>query len=379
MGHIHSLRRLQTSRGFALLATMVSLAVAGIGLMSLMGGFSTVQRATASLRESGDFTDLANSVRMALANPHVCRCNLAPAGPPGPYFVPASGGLAIPAIELFDESCEARGTLARSSTVSPRSGLWVQEIQLRDFSRVDDSHYFAKVRVTAAKSARAGGYPLQKEFIVQLDTLTSGSSVQIVGCLGTTSDSEPGLRLLDIVSTRVGTNLLPSPSNPSFSPPAVGAPGLVRPAPCVDYVPVTNPPTTCGSVTNYLQFEALATPEFLYRPRGQKLVATLSGRLSVGGSDRNGKVFLRAMDGSTEKLPWTLMYHLSGVKNGHNISSGFSKSVVFSVNAGTDLRFEVKVRATENGGAGGYRSEGTPSVDAALPFDLLLHDYEWVN
>lgn len=221
--------------GFSLLSVLIAgTLLIGIGLAvgQLVGSMS---RGAKSVEVRGARVDLLNSVRLGLSNPKICSCNLTP-----PSALPTlstssldSYVLDVNQLRLFDENCTAQATLVEENRSS--KGLLVQDISVRNFKRISDSQYFAKLRFDIQKKAGTGVTTVVDELTVSFRGQVASGTLTLESCeleparATASSTSESG----EFFGLKLRNNA-PCLSTHSIctSPPATGSP-----LPCTCTVP----------------------------------------------------------------------------------------------------------------------------------------------
>ncbi len=177
---------MKNSRGFTLLGLVVALGIVALLMTGFLNFFTHALKGSRNVANLGEYGDVLSSLRLVLRSSPMCRCNLAPGSPAPRTFSEAGVGavsFAVDAIHRYTAGCSSGGQIVGRS-IPIASGLTLRELQLRDFLKVDDGNYMAKLHLEVDKPAGSMGGPgYIKDFQIAFKTTTANGTVTLNDCV----------------------------------------------------------------------------------------------------------------------------------------------------------------------------------------------------
>lgn len=184
------------------------LAVTQVGLMG--------QKVESTFNQASDSEEILRNTSLLLRNPLHCGCNLAPQAPLVPRsFVTGAEGTSefeLDGMQLYSRNCAPGMSVYQKTPSAPPNGPWIKRIRLKDFKKIKNHLYLAKLNLQAEKKSSSGNLmnQLDRSFPILIHTRDDGPNQVLMGCH---DPSQPTLLASDGGTPGPG----PSPS-PGASP-----------------------------------------------------------------------------------------------------------------------------------------------------------------
>ncbi len=172
-------------RGMTLVTVLIVGAIAALLSTSIMRMLSKNLKFAQGITQKGEYTDILNTIRLATSSPKFCKCNFLNGSVAASFAESTAASYSIPitALKIHDDQCNPKNTLLQVTSSAPAGKLWIKNLEIKNFNKVDSQNYTAKLSVDVEKpQGSIGGTSLHKEFDALFTATTANSTVTLNDC-----------------------------------------------------------------------------------------------------------------------------------------------------------------------------------------------------